>query len=144
MAPRQHQGVAVISHANMRDAAPLLHLLHHVPTKWREFIVQIGGTPEGIAWANEVTQWAQAEIARAVAIEAQVQMLEQQYGSIAADRTGYIKSLAAKYRKRAAALEQEAAALRTIHPRQEPVLASDAIYEAYRRRIQFQWKEPRS
>lgn len=131
----------MISHANMRDAAPLLHLRHHVPAKWREFIVQIGGTPEGIAWANEVSQWAQAEIARAMAIEAQVQMLEQQYGSIAANRTGYIKSLAAKYRKRAAALEQEAAALRTIHPQTKPALASDAMYETFRKRIQIQWKE---
>ena len=128
-------GREMIAHANMQDVAPLPHL-RHVSPKWRVFISKVGGTAEGLQWASTVSQWAQNEMARAVAVEAQVQMFEQAYGSKDPERTAYLRSLSAKYRLRAAALEQEAAALRTTHANAEPFTGDASACGTYRRRLE--------
>lgn len=109
--------------------------LKHVSASWRDFIVKVGGTPEGHAWARTVQQWAAKEIARAVAAEVQAQQFAQTLG---AGDALYALTMqrAEKYRKRAALLEQEAEALRTTHTRDAAFFGDAASCETYRRRLE--------
>jgi hypothetical protein len=125
----------VIARRKMDDAAPLPHLQHHVSPQWREFIVKVGGTPEGHQWAKTVQQWAAQAMALAIAAEFNAQQIAQTYG------TGdgpYAAAMARadKYRKRAAILEQEAEALRTTHEQPKAFMGDAAACETYRRRLE--------
>lgn len=113
---------------------PLAHL-KHVSPQWREFIVKVGGTPEGHQWAKTVQQWAKNEMARAMGAEAQALLIVQQFGT-GTGREDYARARAEAYRKRAAALEQEAEALRTYHEQPKAFTGDAAACEAYRRRLE--------
>jgi hypothetical protein len=136
MAASEDQGanVNVIALRQMEDAAPLPHL-RHVSRSWREYIVKVGGTPEGFKIAKEVQQWAGQAIARAIASEASAHQIAQQYGT-GSGRDELSRSFAARQRKLAAALEQEAEALRTTHEQATPFMGDAASLQTYRRRLE--------
>lgn len=120
------------------DAAPLLHLRGYLSAEQRRRTVEIGGTPEGIAFAALVREWARKELARADASDAQAQMIAQTRGTADWAYTAF-KAQADKFRKRAQALEEEAVALMTTHEPQKP-LTGDAAWERNRARLQHRHK----